>query len=115
MQLAAAPLQQETQSRALPNRAARRSKAGSHRELSDIAMHLQHPPFRERAAHGAGSHIPDRILRLPEVLEMVGIGRTSLYEMVKSRKFPAPLHLSARIRGWRLSAIQQFLISVEGE
>jgi predicted DNA-binding transcriptional regulator AlpA len=55
----------------------------------------------------------DRILRLPEVIETVRIGRTSLYKMIKAGTFPAPLHLSERIRGWRLSAILQFLASVE--
>lgn len=57
----------------------------------------------------------DRVLRLPEVLKAVGIGRTSLYKMVKAGTFPAPLHLSERMRGWRLSAIHQFLASVEGK
>lgn len=51
----------------------------------------------------------DRVVRLPEVLEIVGIGRTSLYKLVKSGRFPAPLHLSERIRGWRISDIQRFL------
>ncbi|WP_225032299.1 helix-turn-helix transcriptional regulator [Paraburkholderia sp. XV] len=55
----------------------------------------------------------DRILRLPEVLQMVSIGRTTLYMMLKNGTFPAPLHLSARIRGWRLSTIHQFLLAVE--
>lgn len=57
----------------------------------------------------------DRVLRLPEVLEIVPIGRTKLLQMVKEGTFPAPLHLTTRIRGWRLSAIQKFLASVEGE
>ncbi|TAM01409.1 MAG: AlpA family phage regulatory protein [Paraburkholderia sp.] len=57
----------------------------------------------------------DRILRLPEVLEIVGIGRTSLYGMVKTGRFPAPLHLSERMRGWKLSAILKYLASLEAE
>lgn len=69
----------------------------------------------ERAAHCAGFLTPDRILRLPEVLAMVGIGRTLLYELVKSQQFPAPLKLSARTRGWRLSAIEAFLAAKEGQ
>lgn len=57
----------------------------------------------------------DPILRLPEVLEIVRVGRTTLLKMVKAGTFPAPLSLTARIRGWRLSAIQQFLDSLEGK
>jgi predicted DNA-binding transcriptional regulator AlpA len=59
--------------------------------------------------------VVDRMLRLPEVLSIVGIGRTTLYNLVRAGKFPAPLHLSTRIRGWRLSSVQEFLSSVEGE
>lgn len=57
----------------------------------------------------------DPILLLPEVLASVRIGRTTLYKMIKDGTFPAPLHLSPRIRGWRLSAIHQFLNSAEGK
>lgn len=57
----------------------------------------------------------DRIARMPEVLALVGVGRTTLYKMVRDGRFPAPLHLSSRIRGWRLSSIQQFLASLEDE
>ncbi|WP_186129784.1 helix-turn-helix transcriptional regulator [Burkholderia gladioli] len=57
----------------------------------------------------------DRVLRLAEVLEIVPIGRTKLLQMVKEGAFPAPLRLTTRIRGWRLSAIEKFLASVEGE
>ena len=57
----------------------------------------------------------DRIARMPEVLALVGVGRTTLYKMVRDGRFPAPLHLSSRIRGWRLSSVEAFLSSVEGE
>jgi len=69
-----------------------------------------------KAANIIGFKPPiDRVLRLPEVLEIVPIGRTKLLQMVKEGTFPAPLRLTARIRGWRLSAIEKFLASVEGE
>jgi len=57
----------------------------------------------------------DRIARMPEVLALVGVGRTTLYKMVREGRFPPPLHLSTRIRGWRLSSVEAFLSSVEGE
>jgi predicted DNA-binding transcriptional regulator AlpA len=67
------------------------------------------------AVPGRSPIVVDRMLRLPEVLRMVGIGRTTLYTLIRAKKFPAPVHLSSRIRGWRLSSIQAFLSSVEGE
>ncbi|WP_133647766.1 helix-turn-helix transcriptional regulator [Paraburkholderia flava] len=111
MQLAAAPPQQETQPHTLPNRAARRSKSFGRQTSDNIATPLQQPQFQTRVMTGAS--VPDRILRLPEVLAMVGIGRTLLLTMVREGEFPAPLRITARIRGWRLSAIQQFLDSLE--
>jgi predicted DNA-binding transcriptional regulator AlpA len=115
MQPAAAPLQQEAQPRALPNRATRRSKSFGHHTSSDIATPTSQSLLREHAATHLGVPIHDRILRLPEVLAMVGIGRTLLLGMVKNQQFPAPLKLSARIRGWRLSAVLAFVASKEAE
>jgi predicted DNA-binding transcriptional regulator AlpA len=70
-----------------------------------------------RADNTAVTHKPpiDPVLLMPEVLEIVPIGRTTLLKMVKAGTFPAPLHLTTRIRGWRLSAVEKFLASVEGE
>lgn len=70
-----------------------------------------------KADHTATVYKPaiDPALRLPEVLEIVPIGRTKLLQMVRDKTFPAPLRLTARIRAWRLSAIQQFLDSAEGK
>jgi predicted DNA-binding transcriptional regulator AlpA len=115
MQPAAAPLHQEALPPVLPNRAARRVKSVRHRELSDFATPSQPPSFQARVANDAGVRVTDRVLRLPEVLAMVGIGRTLLLSMVKTGEFPAPLRLSARIRAWRLSAVEAFLASKEVE
>lgn len=115
VQPAAAPLQQESQSRALPNRAARRSDAVQNRAASDPAMPFRTQLIEKHIALSAATSTPDRILRLPEVLAMVGIGRTSLLAMVKNQHFPAPLKLSTRIRGWRLSAVEAYLASKEAE
>lgn len=47
----------------------------------------------------------DRVLRLPEVLNTVGIGRSTLYALIREGRFPAPIHLSARCRGWKRSHV----------
>lgn len=71
---------------------------------------------KNHSADGNVSATPeniDRVLRLPEVLRSLGIGRTTLYLLVRDGRFPAPLHVSTRVRGWRQSAINQYLASVE--
>jgi predicted DNA-binding transcriptional regulator AlpA len=54
------------------------------------------------------SHIPgERLLRLPQVLSAVGVGKTLLYQLVKDGEFPQPRkirHLSvwveSEVRDW---------------
>jgi len=45
---------------------------------------------------------PGRVLRLPEVLEFAGLGRTQLLEYVARGEFPAPIRItqSGRAIGW---------------
>ncbi|WP_334026013.1 helix-turn-helix transcriptional regulator [Burkholderia gladioli] len=80
-----------------------------------FASSRPHPESALSPTLASATTASDRILLRPEVLEMVGIGRTTLYKMVKAGTFPAPLNLTARIRGWRLSAVLKFLDSVEGK
>jgi prophage regulatory protein len=40
------------------------------------------------------------ILRLPEVKRRSGLSRTSIYERVATRTFPAPVSLGGRCVGW---------------
>jgi predicted DNA-binding transcriptional regulator AlpA len=115
MQSAAAPVHQDVLQPTLPNRAARRAKSVNHRETNEPATPFQPPSFQARVANGDGVQVIDRVLRLPEVLAMVGIGRTLLLAMTKNGEFPPPLKLTARLRGWKLSAVQAFLASKEVE
>jgi prophage regulatory protein len=54
--------------------------------------------------HGAPSDglttIP-HLLRLPAVLHVTGLGRSTLYKMIAEHRFPAPVRLSTRAVGWR--------------
>lgn len=50
-----------------------------------------------------------RILRLPAVLERVGLAKTQVYELVAAGRFPAPLHLTERAVGWLEHEVERFL------
>jgi prophage regulatory protein len=50
-----------------------------------------------------------RLLRLPEVLDRTGLGRTSLYVAMKSGAFPAPAHLGGRIVAWSESEVDAWI------
>jgi prophage regulatory protein len=52
---------------------------------------------------------PDRILRLPAVLDRTGLSRSTLYRKVDQGTFPRQIKLSERCAGWRESAIDAWL------
>lgn len=41
-----------------------------------------------------------RLIRMREVLNICGLSRATLYRVIKSNNFPAPVRLSARSVGW---------------
>ena len=52
-----------------------------------------------------------RILRLPEVMEKVGLCRASIYVQIKSSSFPKQISLGARAVGWLEHEIEAWLIA----
>jgi prophage regulatory protein len=41
-----------------------------------------------------------RLMRLPAVLALVGLGRSRVYELMAEGRFPAPVKLSQRAIAW---------------
>lgn len=58
--------------------------------------------------HSHTTEHPDRILRLPLVLERTGLTKSTLYRMIAARRFPSPVRLSSRIVGWRQTDIERW-------
>lgn len=52
-----------------------------------------------------------RILRLPEVKRITGLGRTSIYQMMKDGIFPRSISLGSRAIGWKFGDIREWLES----
>ncbi len=42
-----------------------------------------------------------RLLRLPEVLRMTGLSRSTLYRLIGEGRFPAPVRIGPRAVAWR--------------
>ena len=56
----------------------------------------------------------ERIMRIPEVVEVTGLSRTTIWRRVKSGDFPAPVrlgNLATRSVGWRESEIRKWIES----
>ena len=54
--------------------------------------------------------IQKRILRLAEVIKITGLGRSTIYGLMKDKKFPQNFYLSKRSVGWLESEIYSWLI-----
>lgn len=52
---------------------------------------------------------PEAVLRLPDVLTLVGLSRASVYAKVAERRFPAPIKLTQHASGWRIGDIRTWL------
>ena len=55
----------------------------------------------------------DRILRVREVVDLVGMHRSTLYKMMGRGEFPRPLRIGPNSRGWRQSDIDAWLANLE--
>lgn len=59
----------------------------------------------------SGNNQPERLLRLNEIVYLVGLGKSSIYEMMSRTPpaFPRPLKLSRRAVCWPASAIDAWI------
>lgn len=53
----------------------------------------------------------DRLLRLRQVIDLVGLGRDAIYTRVRQREFPPPVKLGLRASAWRASEVQEWINS----
>jgi len=51
-------------------------------------------------------------VRLPQVLHVLGIGKTSFWDGVKAGRYPAPVKLAPRTTAWRVEDIRQLISSI---
>ena len=52
---------------------------------------------------------PNRVIRLQEVCDIVGLSRATLYRMMRESRFPRQIKLSQQAVGWRLEAVLLWL------
>ncbi|MCJ7453636.1 MAG: AlpA family transcriptional regulator [Steroidobacteraceae bacterium] len=48
---------------------------------------------------------PHQLLRLPAVQKMIGLSRSTIYQMIERGRFPPGVRLGARARGWRMGDV----------
>ena len=59
--------------------------------------------------------VPDAaILRLPSVLHLTGLSRTTIWRRCRERNFPRPIQLGAtRAIGWRVGDLRRWLAALD--
>jgi prophage regulatory protein len=50
-----------------------------------------------------------RLLRLPAVCELTGLGRSRVYKLIQEKSFPAPVQLGVRSVAWPESEIMDWI------
>ena len=63
---------------------------------------------KSEASHRTTGY-PDRIIRLPEVLYLTGISRSTLYDKMKKRTFPQSRSLGGWIVGWSMAEVMAWV------
>ena len=58
----------------------------------------------------APAHIAP-LLRLRKVLELTGLGRSTVYRMMAERTFPSPVRLGRRAVAWNHAAVEEWTLS----
>lgn len=51
----------------------------------------------------------DRLIRLPEVENLMGVKKSTIYDMLKKGEFIKPIRFSARAVVWSEAAVLQFI------
>jgi predicted DNA-binding transcriptional regulator AlpA len=69
----------------------------------------QHQYSSHASFQGAADSLDDMsFLRLPEVKAVTGLSKTSLYALVREKRFPAPVRLGPRAVAWVKSEVRQW-------
>ena len=55
----------------------------------------------------------ERLVRMPELISLIGLSRATVYRYIKSGNFPAPMQLSKRCVAWKASSINDWLLALK--
>ena len=73
-------------------------------------MGQQRRSFRKFDAMSQVSNASVRLLRLPAVMEMTGLGRSTVYKLVQAKEFPEPVHVAVpKMTVWPSDVVEQWV------
>ena len=65
-------------------------------------------------SYDAGARPLNSFVRLPDVLALTGLSRSTTYSMIQQNRFPAPVKLTAHASGWRFRDVHAWLADPTG-
>jgi prophage regulatory protein len=65
-------------------------------------------PSHSRARLPALADPSALFLRLPAVMRMTGLGRSTIYRMIAARKFPCPVKIASQAVAWRRADLDRW-------
>lgn len=63
------------------------------------------------STQSTGATTRPTIIRLPEVLQTVGLSRPTIYRLMKSGQFPQQVQLGVKAVGWLRAEVEHWIIS----
>jgi len=97
-----------TQAKPAQKRTRRKSPRKTARAAAPTPAHKPAPVPSPALAAAAGL---DRFMRLPEVLAITGLARSTVYALAQRGEFPRSYRTGARASGWRESEIKAWIES----
>ncbi|HEX8059125.1 MAG TPA: AlpA family phage regulatory protein [Novosphingobium sp.] len=71
----------------------------------------EHEP--SRLASTPFPELPERLLKLPEVIRRVGLGKSMIYELIRDDRFPRPYKISPSAARWSEREIAAWIDDVK--
>ena len=60
------------------------------------------------------SKVPPAVYRLPDVIRITALSRSTIYRRIAEGRFPSPVHLGGRASAWPSAALQQWIDNPDG-
>ena len=57
----------------------------------------------------------DRLLRLPQVMDLTGLAKSTVWLWVSQGKLPKPIKISPRVSVWKESEIMTFIENIDSK
>lgn len=65
--------------------------------------------MQDEQTRGRSGATSPSLVRLPGVIRMTGLGRSTIYRMITKKQFPSPIRLSIRAVAWRQSDLADWI------